>query len=228
MLSLRCRINANVAELLVIIGYSELGPTLGARPFALRRSLGRLPACLSACLCLPVPASLSSSPARSPWPFASSPVWSFPRLPRCRGTHWRASRWTALRATSQPLSIHTIRTAIRDQLERIFGCLCSTVERLNGTLYLSRLPSYPLCTFVTLSYANPDFSDRFYNLSNNSFSFLLTGEVERTGGCQVFHFSSSRFLSRVRLLGDLNKLLLFYFRTIIGIVRETIELGSSE
>lgn len=44
MLSLRCRINANVAELLVIIGYSELGPTLGARPFALRRSLGRLPA----------------------------------------------------------------------------------------------------------------------------------------------------------------------------------------
>lgn len=66
MLSLRCRINANVAELLVIIGYSELGPTLGARPFALHPGLS----------------------------LASSPVWSFSRLPRCRGSHWRASRWT--------------------------------------------------------------------------------------------------------------------------------------
>lgn len=74
MLSLRCRINANVAELLVIIGYSELGPTLGARPFALHRS----PACLHPGLSL-----------------ASSPVWSFSRLPRCCGSHWRASRWTA-------------------------------------------------------------------------------------------------------------------------------------
>lgn len=126
MLSLRCRINANVAELLVIIGYSELGPTLGARPFALRRSLGRLPACP---LAPSLPPSPSSRPPVHPG-FASSPVWSFPRLPRCRGSHWRASRWTAPIHSARykplaPLSIHTIRTAIRDQLERIFGCLCS-------------------------------------------------------------------------------------------------------
>lgn len=152
MLSLRCRINANVAELLVIIGYSELGPTLGARPFArsLARSLGRLPACLparpSACS-LPHPPH--SPPVVHPG-FASSPhspVWSFPRLPRClaarcplprcRGSHWRASRWTESAPTTSPrsLSIHTIRTAIRDQLERIFGCSRS-IE--NAILYLPR------------------------------------------------------------------------------------------
>jgi len=129
MLSLRCRINANVAELLVIIGYSELGPTLGARPFALRRSLGRLPA--------PVRLLPPDSPPVHP-EFASSPVWSFPRLPRCRGSHWRASRWTApihsLRCEplAAPLSIRTIRTAIRDQLEQILSCLCSI-----GNAYLT-------------------------------------------------------------------------------------------
>jgi len=93
MLSLRCRINANVAELLVIIGYSELGPTFEARPFAL--SAARSAACLLVRLLLlphPVPplAPLPVHPG-----LASSPVWSFPRLPRCCDSHWRASWWTA-------------------------------------------------------------------------------------------------------------------------------------
>lgn len=79
MLSLRCRINANVAELLVIIGYSELGPTLGARPFALA----------------PPPLARPPASAYTLATLASSPVWSFSRLPRCCDSHWRASRWTA-------------------------------------------------------------------------------------------------------------------------------------
>lgn len=145
MLSLRCRINANVAELLVIIGYSELGPTLGARPFA--RSLGRLPARL---LSPHPPHPLLSTPliprlwftlgslARLTRLSGLSPGCLAASLPRCRGSHWRASRWTESAPNhfnARSLSIHTIRTAIRDQLERIFDCSRS-IE--NAILYLPR------------------------------------------------------------------------------------------
>lgn len=107
MLSLRCRINANVAELLVIIGYSESSDLRSelvrslslSRPLA--RSLARPPACLSVC---PPPAR----PALRPLPETPAPLaWFHPGLARLaclvfpqaaslpRGSHWRASRWTA-------------------------------------------------------------------------------------------------------------------------------------
>lgn len=137
MLSLRCRINANVAELLVIIGYSAALGTYARSssvrfpPFAPAACLPCLPACLLACLSAcpfhplspfpPPPPSIPRNILATPRlsvrsRFASSPVWSFPRLPRCRESHWRASRWT--RSNSNSSNIHEVGLAIRTIRDR--------------------------------------------------------------------------------------------------------------
>lgn len=137
MLSLRCRINANVAELLVIIGYSRSSDLRSELVRSL--SAARSAACLPAC---PPALPLSPDPPPVHPGFASSPVWSFPRLPASLP---RPRPRRALARTGALLGgpIHSpprrhfrftrSRTAIRDQLEQIFGCSCSI-----GNAYLPR------------------------------------------------------------------------------------------